>query len=92
MKEIYTNNGCKIQIVPTQCGIDVHHRNENNTIYDVDTYRDDEIVMALNLLHYMKDNGKESAYVCGWSNEENFRLVYDTPIRSGDLEEFRIFQ
>ena len=92
MKEIYTNNGCKIQIVPTQCGVAVHHRNENNNIYDIDTYSDEEIVTALNMLHYMKDNGKQCAYVCGWNDESYFHEVYSTPIRSGDLEEFLIFQ
>ena len=92
MKEIYTSNDCRIEIIETAHGIAVHHRDENNIIYDIDTYNDEDIVMALNLLHYMNDNGKKSAYVCGWNNEDDFRRVYDNPIRGGDLEEFRIFQ
>ena len=91
MKEIYTNNGCKLEITSNSHGVIVFHMDSNNNVYDIDNYSDDEIVMALNLLHYMKDNGKQCAYVCGLNDESYFHEVYSTPIRSGDLEEFLIF-
>ena len=91
MRRIEVNNGCSLEIVQTRHGIAVHHRNENNTITDIDTFDDAEIVMALNLLRYMRDQDSTCAYVMPYREEEGQRFFRNN-IHYGDLVEFRIFQ
>ena len=91
MKRIEVNNCCTVEIVETAHGIAVHHRNENNTVTDVDTYEDGEIVMALNLLRYMRERDSKCAYAFPY-REEEYRRFFSTNIDHGNLVEFRIFQ
>lgn len=88
---IEVNNGGSLEIVCTGHGIAVHHRNADGSICDIDTYNDGEIVMALNLLHYMKDNDSKCAYAFPY-REEEYQRFFSTNIEHGNLVEFRIFQ
>lgn len=88
---IEVNNGGSMEIVLTGHGIAVHHRNSDGTLYDIDTYDDGEIVMALNLLRYMRDSGIKSALV-PYGHEEEMHRYLSNLLGNGDLLEFRIFQ
>ena len=91
MRKIEVNNGCSLEIVETHHGIAVHHRDRNNTITDIDTFYDGEIVMALNLLRYMRAQGSTCAYIMPYREEEGQRF-FRNAIDHGNLVEFRIFQ
>lgn len=91
MRKIEVNNGCSLEIVETYHGIAVHHRNENNIVTDIDTYDDGEIVMVLNLLRYMRDQGSKCAYIMPY-REEEYQRFFRNNIDHGSLAEFRIFQ
>ena len=91
MRRIEVNNGCALEIAETKNGIAVHHRNADNAVSDIDTYDDGEIVMALNLLRYMRDQNSTCAYVMPYREEEGQRFFRNS-IDHGDLVEFRIFQ
>ena len=91
MKRIEVNNGCAVEIVETAPGIAVHHRDENGCITDIDTYHDEEIAMALNLLRYMREQDSKCAYALPY-REEEYRRFFSNNIDHGNLAEFRIFQ
>ena len=88
---IEVNNGGSVEIVRTGHGIAVHHRNSDGTLYDIDTYDDGEIIMALNLLRYMRDNDIKSALV-PFGHESEMRRYLSNLLNNGDLQDFRIFQ
>ena len=86
---IEVNNGRTIEFEPCRFGVKVHHKNsEGVEDRHCDRFTDGEIVAALNLLSYMKDNDLGTAYL--FNNET--RRYLDNLLRHGDIEEFIVFQ
>ena len=91
MKKIEVNNGRHIEIESTPYGISVSHFDGKGEYEEGERFSDGEIVMALNLLRYMRDQNSTCAYVMPWREEEG-RRFFRNNIDHGDLVEFRIFQ
>lgn len=89
---IEVNNGGYIKIEYDGYGITVTSCDHTGQIDRLDRFYNDEIVMALNLLRYMRDNDRKSVYLRGWENAESFNRVFGNLIQNEDFEEFRIFQ
>lgn len=89
--KIDVNNGGFVEIERKKWGISVARCDSMGYVKDQENYDDGEIVMALNLLQYMRDNGIKSALVpCG--HEDEMRRYLSNLLNNGDLLEFRIFQ
>jgi len=87
--KIEVNNGRAINLTDDRGYLKVEHLNSDGTVDGYpDYYSEGEIVMALNLLSYMKQDDRKSVYLLDESGERYFGNC----IRNGDLEEFRIFQ
>lgn len=82
--KIEVNNGRYIEITENF----VTNYGSNGEIERRDYFSDGEIVMALNLLRYMKDYDMKSAYLFDASTRHYLRNLID----NGDVEEMRIFQ
>lgn len=86
---IPVNNGCTLEV-----SFDAHNNlvctdlDENNQVWRRDSFNEGEVVMALNLLRYMRDAGMKEAYLLDPTGKE---LLYG-PIKSGLVESFQIFQ
>lgn len=93
MKRIEVNNGCTVEIEDSPGGVTVRHRNDHGDFIDIDTdqFTDGEIVMALNLLRYMREQDSKCAYVLPY-REEEYRRFFSTNIDHGNLVEFQIFE
>ena len=96
---IEVNNGGFTDIERTKWGISVVHCGSHGymgqggeIVYGGrENYDDGEIIMALNLLQYMRNNGIKSALVpCG--HEDEMHRYLSNLLNNGDLLEFRIFQ
>lgn len=88
---IEVNNGGFVEIETRKRGISVARCDSMGYVKDRENYDDGEIVMALNLLQYMRDNGIKSALV-PFGHEDEMRRYLSTLLNNGDLAEFRIFQ
>ena len=86
-KIIEVNNGRNIEINFTNGGCIVSTTEDGETERR-DRFDDGEIVMAINLLRYMRDEDMKSVYLF---NQETARYL-DNLLRYGDIEDFRIFQ
>lgn len=91
MRKIEVNNGCFLEIENTKWGVSVAHCDSKGYVEERETFDDGEIVMALNLLRYMRDQGSKCAYVMPY-REEEYQRFFRNNIDRGDLVEFRIFQ
>lgn len=91
MKRINVNNGGFIEIESTGHGITVTHCDSMGYVEERNMFSNDEIVMVLNLLSYMRDNDSKCAYAFPY-REEEYRRFFSTNIDHGNLVEFRIFQ
>ena len=67
---IKVNNGRELKISPCSSGGIV----VENADGCKDCYGDGDIVMLLNLVHYMKDSGCKSVYLKDGDSYEEFRL------------------
>lgn len=98
---IEVNNGGYTDIERTAGGISVVHNGSHGYVYmgrnkeiiygGRENYNDGEIIMALNLLQYMRDNDIKSALVPS-GHEDEMRRYLSNLLNNGDLVEFRIFQ
>lgn len=86
--EIEVNNGRVISFEHWDRGVIVESLDEHGKIERRDVFDEGEIVMAVNLLRYMRDNDMKSA----WLMDNDTKRYLSTLIDNGDLEEFRIFQ
>ncbi len=87
--KIEVNNGREIAIETTKFnGISVKTLDAHGEVEDRDVFEEGEIVMAINLLRYMKLNDRKSA----WIMNDQIEKYLSNLIDNGDLEEFRIFQ
>ena len=86
-KIIEVNNGRNIEINFTNGGCIVS-TTEDGKAERRDSFDDGEIIMAINLLRYMRDEDMKSVYLF---NQETARYL-DNLLRYGDIEDFRIFQ
>lgn len=91
MRRIEINNGAFLEIENTKYGISVAHCDAMGYVKERDTFDDGELVMVLNLLRYMRDNGSKCAYAFPYREEECQRFFRNN-IDDGTLVEFRIFQ
>ena len=93
MRRIEVNNGCFLEIENTKWGggVSVAHCDSMGYVKERETFDDAEIVMALNMLRYMRDQNSTCAYVMPYPEEEGQRFFRNN-IHYGDLVEFRIFQ
>ena len=89
IKNIEVNNKCYIELSANNYGIVVSGHDEDGAIHRSDLFSDGEIVMALNLLRYMRDEGMKSVYLF---NPLRDMKNYQVPLLNGDIEEFQIFQ
>lgn len=88
MKRIEVNNGGYMDIQDIASGIYVGVTDGSGRRESVDVFNDDEIIMTLNLLRYMRNNNLKSAWILNPDTDHYPEYL----IRNGDLEEFRIFQ
>ena len=91
MRRIEINNGCFLEIENTNRGVSVAHCDSMGYVKERETFDDAEIVMALNMLRYMRAQGSTCAYIMPHREEEGQRFFRNN-IDHGDLAEFRIFQ
>lgn len=85
---INTNNKGFVEIERTKHGISVASCDEQGYVTRRDGFDEGEIIMALNLLRYMRDEDQKSVYLI----DENTRNYLRNLINNGDMEEYRIFQ
>ena len=88
---INVNNGRFLEIErrrPSNYGITVASCDSNGYVERRDGFDEGEIVMAINLMRYMRDNGMKSVYLMDDLTRDHLRNLID----SGCLEEFTIFQ
>lgn len=88
MHSIEVNNGGTLEIESERDGLVFTSRESSGAIYRRDRFGDDVIVMAANLLRYMRDNGIPEIYFLS----DEMKLYLQNLLRNGDIEEFRIFQ
>lgn len=88
---IEVNNGGFTEIERTKWGISVARCDSNGYVEERENYDDGEIIMALNLLRYMRDNGIKSALV-PYGREDEMHRYLSNLLNNGDLLDFRIFQ
>lgn len=88
MHSIEVNNGGTLEIESERGGLVFTSRESSGAIYRRDHFGDDVIVMAANLLRYMRDNGIPEIYFLS----DEMKLYLQNLLRNGDIEEFRIFQ
>ena len=85
---IEVNNGNFVEIERNRFGVTVMHCDEKGYVEEKDKFDDGEIIMAINLLRYMRENNLKKAFLF---NSETERYL-DNLILNGDIEEFQIFQ
>ena len=88
MYSIDINNGCTLELEPKPGGITATSRNAAGSVERRDFFGDEVIVMALNLLRYMRDNDTPEIYLLS----DEMKLYLQNLLRNGDIEEYRIFQ
>ena len=62
-KTIEVNNGCSVELIPMHNSVIIHNRDENNCVYRIKSFSDGEIIMALNMLRYMRQEHISTAYL-----------------------------
>ena len=85
---INVNNNGYIEIDPAAYGITVTSYDNKGNVMRRDGFDEGEIVMSLNLLRNMRDDGQKSVYLMQDDTKEYLRNL----IRNSDLSEFQIFQ
>ena len=85
---INVNNGRFLEIEPTSYGVSVASCDSKGFVERRDGFDMGEIVMAVNLMRHMRDNGMKSVYLMDDSTRAYLRNLID----GGDVEEFTIFQ
>lgn len=85
---IEVNNGNFVEIERNRFGVTVMQCDKNGYVEEKDMFDDGEIIMAINLLRYMRENNLNKAFLF---NSEIERYL-DNLLRYGDIEEFQIFQ
>lgn len=88
MYSIEVNNGGTLELEPGRNGITATSRDGSGTVTRRDFFDDGVLVMALNLLRYMRDNGTPEIYLLS----DEMKLYLQNLLRNGDIEEYRIFQ
>ena len=70
------NNRQRLDIYKDGKGTVVSHGDmDTGNIYREDHFRDGDIVMAMNLLRFMRDNGQKTVYIkYGQDKYEDFRI------------------
>ena len=81
--KVKANDGGSVDLIKTHRGVAVHSRDENNTITRVDTVNAEEVLMARDLLRYMRDNGLKSVYLL-----EKEPVFFEDPV----YKEFRVLE
>ena len=69
-------------------GVTVSRCNSKGNFEYVHYYTDSEIVAALNLLDFMRSNGRKDAYLF----DDGTRRYLDNLLRSGDIQTFPILE
>ena len=87
MHTIEVNNGGTLELAAERNGITLTSRDSAGKVERRDFFGDANLVMAANLLRYLRDNGTAEVYLLS----EDMRLYLQNLIRSGDIEEYRIF-
>jgi len=82
-KRIDVNNSNFIEIESKGGGVSVASCDKMGYVERRDYFDDGEIVMALNLLRYMRDQGMKTVYLIHTPDEQT---------GTRDMEDFRIFQ
>lgn len=88
---IEVNNGTAEQFEWRKGLLIVTHISERGEAEYRDAFDEGEIIMALNLLRYMRDNDIKSALV-PYGHEDEMRRYLSNLLNNGDLQDFRIFQ
>jgi len=88
MMRIEVNNGGYIEIGRKGWEIFVESYDHKGNLEDREGFSEGEIVMALNLLRYMKDNNLKDVYLM----QDYIRNYCRNLIDNGDIEEFRILE
>ena len=85
---IETNNNGFVEIERTSRGISVASCDSKGYVDRRDSFDDGEVIMALNLLRYLRDKDEKSVYLLSDHMREYLRSL----LTNHDIEEFRIFQ
>lgn len=85
---IEVNNRCKLELTPKGEGATVTSKDEHGDEIRRDYFDAGEIVAALDLLRYMRDEGKKEVYIF----HDDTRQYLLNLIDNGYVEDFRIFQ
>lgn len=84
---INTNNNGFVEIERTDYGISVTSCDEKGNVTRRDGFDEGEIIIALDLLRYMRDKNQKSAYLINESISKSLQKLFDD-----NLEEFKILQ
>jgi len=85
---IDTNNGRHLQIDQYKDGVLVMHFDERDRVEWSDFFDEGDIVMAINLLGYLRDNNMKEVFLM----DEYTQHYCQNLIANGDISFFQIFQ